>query len=27
VALDLEGRKVLLFSDHERAALSASRIK
>lgn len=27
VALDLEGRKVLLFSDHETAALSASLIK
>lgn len=27
VALDLEGRKVLLFSDHETAVLSTSRIK
>jgi hypothetical protein len=27
VALDLEGRKVLLFSDHETAALPASLIK
>ena len=27
VALDLDGRKVLMFSEHERAVLSSSRVK